>query len=190
MIGGHRGHLYINRYQQIYPTTPCNNHEVLYRKYQDRGIDSLSTGNLIGRKKASVIDPTGIGRWTKQKFREQGNATLCIVSFYHPVPQTQGESGSVYLQQLTYFYDIKIRVCPRQVLLTDIQIQITLCMKEGDQLIAIGDLNKYVLSHQVFTLFAKILMRELIFKKHSPKRLATTRSNRRKHAIGGIWYFQ
>ena len=93
----------------------------------------------------------------------------------------------MYAQHLTYFFDIKRKLFPRQALLTDHKIKITSWTKEGDQFIVTGDLKEYIFSHQVHTFFAKIGIREQTPKKYGPKGLATTRSNIRKHAIDGVW---
>ena len=67
-----------------------NKHE----KY--RGTSSLTTGNLIGKRVQSEMDTSDIGRWSWQRFRGRGEASICIIYFYRPFPPAAGGGpGSV-----------------------------------------------------------------------------------------------
>ena len=50
-----------------------------------------------------------------------------------------------------------------------------------------GDFNDYILGHRSCQCFSKIGLRELITNKHLSEGPGSTRSNRKKNAIDGIW---
>ena len=90
--------------QQIDLITACNQHDPFIGPFQYVGTASLSTGNPAGRKSSSGRDPYGLGRWSWQKFRGQGNAYLRIFILYRPFnPAQLAGPGSVYSQHLTFF---------------------------------------------------------------------------------------
>ena len=90
--------------QQLESNMACNTHDPFLGSFQYGGTASLSTGNLTGIKIAQGKDLSGLGRWSWQKSRGQGNASPRIATFYRPVPPAQGVvPGSVYLQHLTYW---------------------------------------------------------------------------------------
>ena len=76
--------------QKIDSITACNKHEILLVPFKYGGTDSLPTGNIMSRKTSSVRDPFGLGRWSWQKFRGQGNVSQIIPTFYMSVYPAQG----------------------------------------------------------------------------------------------------
>ena len=130
---------------QLDSTVSYNKHDLLSGYYQYRVTASLSTRNLSGRKIGSSGDATGLGRWSWQRSRGQGNTTLRISTFYRTVPPNQGlGTGSLYAQHLTFFNNTGIRDCPRLSFLLDFLEAISTWSKEGDQIIVTGDLHKHI----------------------------------------------
>mmetsp|Transcript_53808 Transcript_53808/g.161028 ORF Transcript_53808/g.161028 Transcript_53808/m.161028 type:complete len:426 (-) Transcript_53808:3458-4735(-) len=172
--------------KKLYCTTACNKHDKVSGSYQLGGTSSLSTGNLVGRIIGANEDSSGLGRWTWQRFRGQGEATTCIVSCYKPVPPNEG-SGSVYAQKLTFLSSINREVCPRQAFLDGLASAVTEWKAAGNQLLIMGDINEYISSHKMKAFFATLGMREMIMEGHGNSGPADTRSNRSDVAIDGIW---
>ena len=64
---------------------------------------------------------------------------------------------------------------------------ITTWTSEGDQIIIMGDLNKYFYSHKLRIHLSKLGLRELIIYKYVPEGPAMTISNKNNQAIDIIW---
>ena len=78
-----------------------------------------------------------------EKFILRGEASLCIVTLYRPVPPISGGSpGSVYAQHMTHFSNLRRRECPRTSLLSDIAEYIKTWKNKGDQIILMGDIKE------------------------------------------------
>ena len=89
---------------QLESTMSYNKHDLLSESYQYRGTASLAKSNISGRKIGSGSDATGLGIWSWQRFRGQGNTILRISKFYRIVPPNQGlGTVSFYAQHLTLF---------------------------------------------------------------------------------------
>ena len=108
--------------QQLDLIAACNEHDPLLGPFQYGWTSSLTPGNLTGRKTESGKDPPVIGRWSWQKFRVQGKASLRIATFYRTVSPSQGTGlGSVYSQHLIYFNNTNRIFFPKQGFLDDLK---------------------------------------------------------------------
>ena len=66
--------------------------------------------------------------------------------------------------------------------------RVNILLKKGAyQLILIGDMNKYILSYKVRTFFTKLGLYRLIINRHGSVGPDTTRTNKKRQAIDGIW---
>ena len=107
--------------QQMDSTTSYNSHDILSGSYQYGGTLSLSTGNIVIRRIEGGGYLSGLVRWSWQRFRGKGEASLRIANLYIPVPPATGlGSGSVYAQHLTHFHNINILKFPRVAFLKDL----------------------------------------------------------------------
>ena len=139
--------------QKLDATAAYNFHDYLSGPHQHGSTSSLTTGNLIGTKLQSVRYTSGLGRWSWKRFRGRGDASIHIITLYRPVPPTSGGGpGSVYTKHLTHFSNLKIRECPRTAFLSDLSDNIITWKIKGDQIILLGDINKYVLRKKPGTL--------------------------------------
>ena len=53
-----------------------------------------------------------------------------------------------------------------------------------------GDINEYILSHNIRIFMANLGLTEIITNKHGGQGPGTTISNKKVQAIDGIWYSQ
>ncbi len=131
-------------------------------------------------------DPTGLGRWTWQRFRGKQNITLRIVSAYRPcIPSTAGPN-TTYSQQQRYFDAMKVKRCPREALLEDLGKEIKKWSESNDQIIAMMDCNESVTSAPIKMWAQQLGLEELITKKHCNVKPTAT-YNRGKDCIDGIF---
>jgi hypothetical protein len=70
--------------------------------------------------------------------------------------------------------------------MVDIKEKVEEWLKKGDQILVMGDFNKYIHKNSMVQFFAKLRMRELITERHG-KGPATTMSNKSGEAVDGIW---
>ena len=107
-------------------------------------------GNLIARKIEGGRDLSGLRRWSCQRFRGKGEASPRIETLYRTVPPAiGGGSGSVYAQNLTHYHNINTLQCPRAAFLKNLGKEIELWKEKVDQIILIGDINKYIMGHNI-----------------------------------------
>ena len=107
-------------------------------------------GNLIARKIEGGRDLSGLRRWSCQRFRGKGEASPRIETLYITLPPAiGGGSGSVYAQNLTHYHNINTLQCPRGAFLKNLGKEIELWKEKVDQIILIGDINKYTLGHNI-----------------------------------------
>eukprot|EP00957_Ditylum_brightwellii_P211960 15366810-Ditylum_brightwellii.AAC.1 len=179
-----RGHFHN---KQLAATVGHNIHDNISGLHQVGGTASFTAGEFVGRLAGKGgADKTGLGRYTWQRFNGKGGIILRIVTFYRPCRPTNG-AGSVYSQQLAHFHKLGSYVCPRNAILVDLREDIEKWKQDGEQVILMGDLNEYVGENNVRTYFQQLGMRELITEKHGLQKCATTRGNKSKQAVDGIW---
>ena len=110
-----------------------------------------------------------------------------IITFYQTVPPSVGGGpGSVYAQHLTHFSNLKRREYTRTAFLSDLYDDINTWKSKGNQIISIGDTNKYILGKKIRNSATKLGPRELITDKYGSMGPGTTRANKKQLAIHGI----
>ena len=124
-------------------------------------------GNLIGRIIEGGIYFSGIRRWSWQRFRCKGESSLRIATLYRPVPPaTGGVSGSVYAQHLTHFHNINRLKFPIVAFLEELGKEIESRKEKGYRIIIMGDINEYILSHNIIRCMANLELTEMVTNKH------------------------
>eukprot|EP00957_Ditylum_brightwellii_P050687 3842710-Ditylum_brightwellii.AAC.1 len=107
------------------------------------------------------------------------------MTVYRPCKPSSKGTSTVYSQQLSYFHFIGRLQCPRNAIMKGIKGKAEEWLKKGDQIIVMGDFNKYIHKNSMVQFFAKLRMRELIMERHG-KGPATTISNQSGEAVDGI----
>ena len=80
-----------------------------------------------------------------KRFRVRGEDSLCIVSFYKPVPPTaRGGPGSVYAQHTTHFFNLRRRELPRTDFIPYLEEDIKTWKNKGYQIILMGDIIEFI----------------------------------------------
>lgn len=173
---------------QLKCTPAYNRHDQISGSYQVGGTVSLSTKAFLARIIASDCgsDPSGPGRYSWHYLREKGGFTLCVITFYQPCLPGEG-AGSAYAQHLRFFDKVDRVTCPTRTMLDNLGKDINAWKGMGDQIICMGDANDHVNGRTMRKFFAELGMRELILDRHGTDGPATTRTNKSREAIDGIW---
>lgn len=88
-----------NRFRGHFPSrstkyTVANNRtDPTSTAYQHGGTLSMTMDKMVGYAIEAGRDPSGLGRWTWQRFRGKGGAKIRIVTCYRPVPGTADGKG-------------------------------------------------------------------------------------------------
>ena len=93
----------------------------------------------------------------------------------------------MYAQQLTHLSNSSRIIYTVQEFMANLVDLITTWTSEGDQIIIMGDLNKYFYSHKLRIHLSKLGLRELVIEQHGPEGPTITKPNNKNYAIYGIW---
>eukprot|EP00957_Ditylum_brightwellii_P166981 12711920-Ditylum_brightwellii.AAC.1 len=148
---------------------------------------SITTGKMVGHiaPKGKGKGSTGLGRYSWMAFRGKDNITFRVVTFYKPC--SPSGPGLVYTQHTNHFDSIGRDGYPRAELLKGLKEEIKKWGETGDQIVMMGDINKYIHLDSITKWAEEIGMRELITDKHGRDGPATTQGKGGQRAIDGIW---
>ena len=76
---------------------------------------------------------------------------------------------------------------PRVAFTEDLDKEIESRKEKVDHIILMGDINEYILSHNIIIFMANLRLLETINNKYGGQGTGTTRSNKKGRAIDGIW---
>ena len=76
---------------------------------------------------------------------------------------------------------------PQIAFLSDLSENVNTWKRKGDQIILMGDINKYIQSKKISNFATKLGPRKLITDRHGPEGPGTTGDKKKKQAIDGIW---
>eukprot|EP00957_Ditylum_brightwellii_P049612 3763361-Ditylum_brightwellii.AAC.1 len=172
-------------YGHIATSASYNHHEPSNKSlYQIGGTASISHRQFISYVQNKGEDNTKLGRYSWHLFQGSEGIKLRIITCYRPC-KLSGGSNSAYAQQLRYFDKIKQQCCPRKQILDDLASNIRQWKEEHEQVILMGDVNKFIGSDEIQQWCESLGLRELITEKHGLGP-ATTRSNKSMQAIDGV----
>ena len=112
--------------------------------FQPGGTAVLSVNKISHTWESSGVDGTNLGRWAWSRYQGSHGRHLRVVSVYRAA--TNSKTNSTYVQQLRYSMQHKNGVCPRELLLQDLQNEIIQWKSSGDSIVVMGDFNEDVRS--------------------------------------------
>ena len=173
--------------QQIRPVVGYNRHDKESRKRQWGGTAMMTVGEAAAKVGQVGSDKQGLGRWTWQRMRGKAGASIRIVTVYRP--SGRGKTESVAAQHIRYFDSIKRNVEPIPAFFEDLKNEAQAWIKEGDQLVVMGDFNEDVRGSHLRDFFGQrgLGMREVIVEKHGGKGPETCLKNESNIPIDGIF---
>jgi Reverse transcriptase (RNA-dependent DNA polymerase) len=133
-------------------------------KFQYGGTMIMSQGSASGRVTSTGSDPCQLGRWSWMSFRGKNNLIVKLVSVYRPV--ISYGASSTYQQHQLYMNQYHLTGCPRDKLLSDLQMQLDAWVEQGERIIVQGDFNEDIRSNRLQRFFGQWGLKEIFFDKH------------------------
>ena len=132
-------------------------------------------------------DAHGLCRWTWQRLRGKGGASIRIVTAYRP--SGRGKTESVAAQHIRYFDSIKRDIEPIAAFYEDLKAELKTWINDGDQVVVMGDFNEDVRGSHLADFFGDddLKLREVIIEKHGDEGPETCIRNESKIPIDGIF---
>ena len=155
------------------------------------GVSIILRNEVAGRIHSSGRDPTGLGRWVWVRLRGYDNRMITVVSAYRPCYNIT-DDNSTYAQHLHY-NDMKrprpILTCPRDNILTDLEVDLAKFHEQGDQIHLTMDTNEkdlYKIDNKIERILQPLSMKEVILHQH-PRLDAPPTHNRGSRPIDGTF---
>ena len=111
-------------------------------------------------------DSSGLGRWTWMRMQGKHGHYTTIVSAYRPCRNTT-DTGSVYVQQQTYWRHKKETRCPIKLFVEHLKKFLKRRIKKGDHVILGIDANEDARTGKVAKFTRELGMHEAVQSLHS-----------------------
>ncbi len=123
--------------------------------YKPGGILTAIVGGWTGCLVDNGNDTTGLGRWTFARFGGQGRQCLSVFMAYRVCQQSRPGPDTVFQQQYLLLRETsnKIKIDPRQQILTDLAEAIMVQASKGDAIVVGIDANAEISTDKAFASF-------------------------------------
>ena len=173
--------------QQIRTAVGYNRNDKEGGKRQWGGTAMMTVGETAAKVWQVGSDRHGLGRWTWQRLRGKGGASIRIATAYRP--SGRGKTESVAAQHTRYFDSIKRDIEPIAAFYEDLKAEIKMWLKDGDQVVVMGDFNEDVRGSHLTEFFGddELNLREVLIEKHGEEGPETCIKNESNVPIDGIF---
>jgi hypothetical protein len=118
--------------------------------YHPGGTATIITGSLTSRKRETISDPLGLGRWSGFSIQLKNSRKLYIITAYRPNQDNKFGSNTTYQQQIRYFrLQGHVNPDPRKLFLSELTTLITKIHQQNDLVLLNWDANEEASSNHL-----------------------------------------
>jgi len=144
---GRLQHAYLHRQHKTVFGSPTKevDQPPISETYQAGGTITMVLGSLVARVHGqSILDPTGLGRWSGVTFSGSETQKLTVITAYRVCSGSirSVPLGSSFAREYNYFHSTtKHKVNPRRLFLRNLQQQIVQLQEQGHAIVVMLDAN-------------------------------------------------